>query len=196
MYSRIDVYLWVTDQCHAKPWGPCISTGSYRPKVYLWSSEAYWRELPCAHGSECPRSVVPEISADQCPALINWYLDEYWSLWHVLGIVRKVFLRAFRRILDCGNCASIRGVMAEWSLWHKCLTLPRHVVFNLPFSCQFQTYYNTSSLTSSNSTSGSCDISTNIMAATIHTHISIPLVPIDLDEFGQSNAMIYLHRYT
>ena len=119
MCSRIDVYLWVIDQYHAKPWGPCISTGSYCPKVYSWSSEAYWREIPCAHGSKRPRSVVPEISANQCPALINWYLDEYWLLWHVLGIVRKVFLRAFRRILDRGNRASIRGVMAKWSLWHR-----------------------------------------------------------------------------
>jgi len=117
--SRIDVHLWVIDQCHAKPWGPCISTGSYYPKVYLWSSGAYWRELPCAHGSKRPRSVVPEISADQCPVLINWYLNEYWSLWHVLGIVWKVFLRAFRRILDHGNRASIRGVMAKWSLWQS-----------------------------------------------------------------------------
>ena len=123
MHSRIDVYLWVIDQCYAKPWDPCISTGSYCPKVYLWLSEAYWRELPCAHGSERLRSAVPEISADQCPALINWYLDEYWSLWHILGIFRKVFLRAFRRILDRGNRASIHGVMAEWSLWHyTCLT--------------------------------------------------------------------------
>ena len=118
MYSRIDVHLWVIDQCHAKPWGPCISTGSYCPKVYLWSSKAYWRELPCARGSERPHSAVPEISADQCPALINWYLDEYWSLWHILGIIQKVFLRAFRLILDSGNRASICGVMAKWSLWH------------------------------------------------------------------------------
>ena len=119
MYSRIDVHLWVIDQCHAKSWGPCISTGSYRPKVYLWFSEAYWRELPCACGSKRPRLAVPEISANQCPALINWYLNEYWLLWHILGIVRKVFLRAFRRILDRGNRVSIRGVMAEWSLWQK-----------------------------------------------------------------------------
>ena len=117
MYSRIDVHLWVIDQCHAKPWGPCISIGSYCSKVYLWLSEAYWRELPCTCGSERPHSAVPEISADQCPALINWYLDEYWLLWHVLGIVRKVFLRAFRRILDRVNRASICGVMAKWSLW-------------------------------------------------------------------------------
>jgi len=115
--SRIDVYLWVIDQCHAKPWGPCISTESYCPKVYLWLSEAYWRELPCAYGSECLCLVVPKISANQCPALINWYLNEYWLLWHILGIVGKVFIRAFRCILDRVNRASIYGVMAEWSLW-------------------------------------------------------------------------------
>jgi len=95
LYSRIDVHLWVIDQCHAKPWGPCISTKSYCPKVYLWSSEAYWRELPCARGSERPRSAVPEISADQCPALINWYLDEYWLLWHVFGHRSKGLLEGF-----------------------------------------------------------------------------------------------------
>ena len=107
--SRIDVHLWVIDQCHAKPWGPCISTGSYCPKIYLWLSEVYWRELPCAYESKHLHLVVLEISADQCLALINWYLNEYWLLWHILGIVRKVFH---------GNHVSIREVMAEWSLWY------------------------------------------------------------------------------
>ena len=116
--SRIDVYLWVIDQCHAKYWGPCISTGSYYPKVYLWLSEAYWRELPCAHGSKHLHLAVPKISANQCPALINWYLNEYWLLRHVLGIIWKFFLRAFSSILDHGDHTSICGDMAEWSLWH------------------------------------------------------------------------------
>jgi len=114
--SRIDMYLWVIDQCYAKPWGPCISTGSYCSKVYLWLSEAYWRELLCACGSKCPCLAVPKISTDQCLALINWYLNEYWLLWH---IVWKVFLRAFRYNLDHENNASIHGNMAKWSLWYK-----------------------------------------------------------------------------
>jgi len=116
--SRIDVYLWVIDQCYTKPWGPCISTGSYCPKIYLWSLGAYWRELPCTHRSKCLCSVVSKISANQYLALINWYLNEHWLFWHVLGIVWKVCLRAFRHSLDCGNRASICGDMAEWSLWH------------------------------------------------------------------------------
>ena len=134
MCSRIDVYLWVIDQCYAKPWGPCISTGSYCPKVYLWSSEVYWRELPCAHRSECLHLAVPKISADQCLALINWYLSEYWSLWHILGIVWKVFLRAFRRILYRGNRASICGVIGRmkfvtawyWSIIHRYTSILEH----------------------------------------------------------------------
>jgi len=83
-----------------------------------WNQILMVRLLWLIPGSKRPRSVVPEISADQCPALINWYLNEYWLLWHILGIVWKVFSRAFRRILDRGNRASIHGVMAKWSLWH------------------------------------------------------------------------------
>ena len=136
MYSRIDVHLWVIDQCYVKPWDPCISTGSYRPKVYLWSSEVYWKELPCAHGSKRPCLVVPEISADQCPALINWYLDEYWLLWHVLGIVQKVFQRAFRCILDHGNHASIRGVIGQMKFVTSCL-FPTNFLYlvSQPWAC-------------------------------------------------------------
>jgi len=45
----------------------------------------------------------------------------------MFGHIWKVFLRAFRHILDCGNHASIHGVMAKWSLWQ--LVQRHHIMF-------------------------------------------------------------------
>jgi len=48
-----------------------------------------------------------------------YYLSQYWLLWGVTGIDRKVFSRAFRSRWDRENRWRIGGDMAEWSLWQS-----------------------------------------------------------------------------